>query len=115
MTRLTVAFLVNGTVWTVSSLAFSSAAVSESFFTYEITRLAVVFKSDSAKPSGHLSSGFSPFGSTGLSFSWGVDDGISTILGLTTILNVWEGADEPSVGLISSLSSNVGCWLPWVW
>ena len=105
---------MNGTVWTVSSLAFTSGAVSESFFTYEITRLAVVFKSDSAKPSGHLSSGFSPFGSTGLSFSWGVDEGTSTILGFTTILNVWEGADEPSVGLTSSLSSKIGWWLSWV-
>ena len=105
---------MNGTVWTVSSLAFTSGAVSESFFTYEITRLAVVFKSDSVKPSGHLSSGFSPFGSTGLSFSWGVDEGTSTILGFTTILNVWEGADEPSVGLTSSLSSKIGWWLSWV-
>ena len=106
---------MNDTVWTVSSLAFSSAAVSESFFTYEITRLAVVFKSDSAKPSGHFKSGFSPFGSTGLSFSWGVEDGISMILGLTTILNVWEGAGVPSCALISSLSSNVGWWLSWIW
>ena len=106
---------MNGTVWTLSSLVFSSVAVSESFFTYEITRLAVVFKSDSANPSGHLSSGFSPFGSTGLSFSWGVDEGTSTTLGLTTILNVCDGARLPSVALISSLSSNLGWWLSWVW
>ena len=68
-----------------------------------------------ANPSGHLRSGFSPLGSTGLSFSCGVDEGTSMILGLTTILNVCDGATLPSVAFISSLSSNVGWWLSWIW
>ena len=79
---------MNGTVCTVSSFAFSSADVSDSFFTYEITRFADVFKSDLANPSGHLRSGFSPLGSTGLSFSCGVDEGTSMILGFKTISKV---------------------------
>ena len=86
-TRFTFAFLVNVTTCSVESLAFSSVAVSDSFFTYEITRLAVVFKSASVKPPGHFNSGL-PFGSTGVSFSCGEVDGTSTILGLTTILNI---------------------------
>ena len=106
---------MNGTVWTISSLAFSSSAVSDFFFTYEITRFAVVFKSVSVSPAGHFNSGFSPFGSTGVSFSWGVVTGTSIILGFTTTSNVWEGDEVPSVGFTSSWSSKVGWWLSAVW
>ena len=100
---------MNVTVCSVESLAFSSVAVSDSFFTYEITRLAVVFKSDSANPSGHFKSGFSPFGSTGLSFSCGVDEGTSMILGFKVISKVWDGFETPAS--TSSWSSKLG-WTP---